>query len=398
MEALMPALFSPITIGPYRLKHRVVMAPLTRMRSGAGNVPTALMREYYEQRASDGGLIVSEATPVSLTGYGYAGAPGIYDDRQISGWKAITDAVHAKGGRIFLQLWHVGRQSHNDLQPGGAAPVAPSAIRAEGLAYTDHGPAPFSMPRELRLDEIVGLIEDYRQGAERALIAGFDGVEVHGANGYLPDQFLQDGTNHRTDAYGGSLENRARFMLEVTEAAISVWGEDRVGVRLSPSGDFGSMWDSDPLTTFGYVANSLSRLGLAYLHVIEPRIRGNELIAANEAPVAAKHLRPIFKGPLIAAGGFDRNSAMEIVEDGIADLVAFGRFFISNPDLPLRLQDDFPLNAYDRDTFYGGGRKGYVDYPFYGEADDGAPTSPHADHVAASIGLSAAAPSNVSER
>lgn len=395
----MPALFSPTTVGPYHLKHRVVMAPLTRMRSGVGNVPNALMQEYYEQRASDGGLLVSEATPVSLTGYGYAGAPGIYDDTHIPGWKTITDAVHAKGGRIFLQLWHVGRQSHNDLQPGGAPPVAPSAIRAEGLAYTDHGPEPFSMPRELRLDEIASIVEDFRRGAERALLAGFDGVEIHGANGYLPDQFLQDGTNHRTDAYGGSLENRARFLLEVTEAAISVWGDDHVGVRLSPSGDFGSMWDSDPLTTFGYVANALSRLRLAYLHVIEPRIRGNELIASNATPVAAKHLRPIFKGPLIAAGGFDRDAAMEIIAEGTADLVAFGRFFISNPDLPLRIQENLPLNAYDRETFYGGGRKGYVDYPFYRQNGRGIAAAPGIGQLSGTIGrVSAAAQSSLANR
>jgi N-ethylmaleimide reductase len=255
------------------------------------------------------------------------------------------------------------------------------------------------MPRELRLDEIAALVEAYRRGAERALLAGFDGVEIHGANGYLPDQFLQDGTNHRTDAYGGSLENRARFLLEVTEAAISIWGNGRVGVRLSPSGEYGSMWDSDPLTTFGYVANALNRLRLAYLHVIEPRVRGNELIAGNEAPVAAKHLRPIFNGPLIAAGGFDRESAMRIVEEGNADLVAFGRVFISNPDLPLRLQRDLSLNAYDRETFYGGGPEGYVDYPFYQEADHSIAVEPRVDHLGDAIGRpTETAESNLSER
>lgn len=230
----MPKLFTPAQVGPYRLSHRVVMAPLTRMRSDPGDIPNRLMVEYYTQRASEGGLIVSEATPVSPRGNGYAGAPGIYSDTQIDGWRRITDAVHAKGGRIFQQLWHVGRQSHVDLQPNGDAPVAPPAIAAEGYAYTKNGEAAFSMPRALELHEIPGIIEEFRSGAARALQAGFDGVEIHGANGYLPDQFLQDGTNKRTDAYGGPIENRTRFLLEVTQAAISVWGADRVGVRVSP--------------------------------------------------------------------------------------------------------------------------------------------------------------------
>src|SRR6201981_767517 len=247
----MSRLFTSTQIGPYRLSHRVVMAPLTRMRSDPGDIPSDLMVEYYTQRASKGGLIVSEATPVSIRGYGYAGAPGIYSDSQIPGWRRVTDAVHAKGGRMFLQLWHVGRQSHTDLQPNGGAPVAPSAIAAEGYAYPNEGEVPFSMPRALR--------------------AGFDGVEIHGANGYLPDQFLQDGTNKRADEYGGPIENRTRFLLEITRAAISVLGADRLGVRLSPSSTYGSMSDSDPVATFGYVAGQLDRLGVAYLHVIEPR-------------------------------------------------------------------------------------------------------------------------------
>ena len=363
-KTAMRKLFSTTELGPYRLSHRVVMAPLTRMRSNPGDIPSDLMVEYYTQRASEGGLIISEATPVSTRGKGYAGAPGIYSDSQIAGWRRVTDAVHAKSGRIFQQLWHVGRQSHVDLQPNGEAPVAPSAIAAEGYAYTQRGEAPFSMPRALELHEIPDIIEAFGSGAERALRAGFDGVEIHGANGYLPDQFLQDGTNKRTDEYGGGIENRARFLLEVTQAAISAWGPDRVGVRLSPSGTYGSMSDSNPPATFGYVATELDRLGIAYLHVVEPRIKGTEdIMLHSQAPIAAQHLRSKFSRTLIAAGGFNRNSAEAIIASGDADLVAFGRHFISNPDLPERLRRSLPLNRYDRKTFYGGGARGYIDYP-----------------------------------
>jgi N-ethylmaleimide reductase len=364
----MSKLFSPVRVGPYEIGHRVAMAPLTRMRSEAGDIPGDLMVEYYSQRASQGGLIVSEASPVAREGYGYAMAPGIYADAQIAGWRRVTEAVHAKGGRIFLQLWHVGRQSHPDLQPDGAAPVAPSAIRAEGYAYGPNGEVAFGVPRALGLAEIAPIVEAFRAGAARALEAGFDGVEIHGANGYLPDQFLQDGSNHRTDEYGGSVENRARFLLEVTEAAISVWGADRVGVRLTPSGTYGSMYDSDPEATFGYVADRLSELGIAYLHVVEPRIKGTELVAEGHAPVAAQTLRRRFNGVLIAAGGFTKESAEAILAAGDADLVAFGRHFISNPDLPERLRRDLPLNPYDRSTFYGGDARGYLDYPTHPEA------------------------------
>lgn len=359
----MSKLFTSTMVGPYRLSHRVVMAPLTRMRSDPGDIPSELMVEYYNQRASKGGLIVSEASPVSIRGNGYAGAPGIYSDTQIAGWRRVTDAVHARGGRIFQQLWHVGRQSHVDLQPNGDAPVAPSAIAAEGYAYSKDGEVPFSMPRALALHEIPGIIEEFRSGAERALRAGFDGVEIHGANGYLPDQFLQDGTNKRTDEYGGPIENRARFMLEVTQAAISVWGADRVGVRIAPSGTYGSMSDSDPAATFGYVTTQLDRLGIAYLHVVEPRIKGIEEVAKGQAPIAAQHLRPKFSKTLIAAGGFTPASADAVVAAGDADLVAFGRHFISNPDLPERIRQGLPLTRYDRSTFYGGDARGYTDYP-----------------------------------
>jgi N-ethylmaleimide reductase len=362
----MTKLFSPVTLGPYELSHRVVMAPLTRMRSEPGDLPSDLMVEYYGQRASRGGLIISEATPVSVRGYGYVGAPGIYSDLQIEGWRRVADAVHRKGGRIVMQLWHVGRQSHTDLQPDGEAPVAPSAIAAEGHAYSKNGEVPFSVPRELGLHEIAPIIEEFRAGAERALRAGLDGVEIHGANGYLPEQFLQDGSNRRQDSYGGAIENRGRFLLEVTEAAISVWGADRVGVRIAPSGTYGSMFDSNPAETFGYVTAQLDRLGVAYLHVIEPRIRGNEELVAGRAAIAAQHLRPKFSRVLIAAGGFNKEGAEAIIRAGDADLVAFGRHFISNPDLPERLRRGLPLSPYDRSTFYGGDARGYTDYPPYG--------------------------------
>ena len=363
----MAKLFTPVKAGALSLGHRVVMAPLTRMRSDPGDQPNALMRDYYAQRASSGGLIISEATPISRQGYGYAGAPGIYDDAQIAGWRAITDAVHEHGGQIVMQLWHVGRQSHPDIQPNGEAPVAPSAIQAEGYGYATHGPVPFSMPRALELEEIPGIIAEFGAGAARAMEAGFDGVEIHGANGYLPDQFLQDATNQRTDDYGGAIENRARFLLEVTQAAIDAFGAERVGVRLSPSGTYGSMSDSDPQATFGYAATRLDALGIAYLHVVEPRIRGTELIAEAE-PVAVRHLRPLFRGTMIAAGGFDGASAETLLEAGEADAVAFGRAFIANPDLPERLRLSLPLNVYDRATFYGGDARGYTDYPFHDRA------------------------------
>lgn len=359
----MNALFSTAAIGPYSFKHRVVMAPLTRMRSSDGNIPNDLMAAYYAQRTTDGGLIVSEATPVSARGYGYARAPGIYTDAQVEGWRKITAAVHAKGGRIFLQLWHVGRQSHPLLQPNGEDPVSSSALQADGDAYAESGPVPFSMPRALETHEIAGVVDEFRQGARRAREAGFDGVEIHGANGYLPDQFLQDGTNIRTDMYGGSIQNRARFLLEITEAAVAEWGPGRVGVRIGPSGTYGSMHDSDPQATFGYVADELNRFGLAYLHIVEPRIKGTETVHADAAPLAAQHLRKRFHGTIIAAGGFDRASAEAIVRNGDADFVAFGRYFISNPDLPARLRDGMPLTPYDRATFYGGDARGYTDYP-----------------------------------
>jgi N-ethylmaleimide reductase len=358
-------LFSPVQVGAIHLSHRVVMAPLTRQRSDqVGDIPNSLMLEYYTQRASEGGLIITEATTIAVTGRGYLGAPGIYSDEQVAGWKKITDAVHAKGGKILLQIWHVGRVSHVDMT-GGEAPVGPSVVPFEGVAYTKKGWVPVSPNRALEIEEIPALIETYREGAKRAMAAGFDGVEIHGGNGYLLDQFLQDGSNKRTDAYGGSVENRARLLLEVTDAIISVWDGDRVGVRLGPNSKFNAMSDSDPAATFGYVAGQMKKRGAAYLHVIEPRIKGNVPIEEGLPPVAAGQIKEIFQGKIIAAGGFEPDTAEEIVEKGEADLVAFGRHFISNPDLPKRIQLGLPLNPYDRATFYGGDAHGYTDYPFY---------------------------------
>ena len=358
-------LFSPVQIGAIALSHRVVMAPLTRQRSAQpGDVPNPLMIEYYGQRASEGGLIITEATTIAVTGRGYLGAPGIYSDDQVTGWKKVVEAVHAKGGRIFLQLWHVGRVSHIDMT-NGETPVGPSVVPFEGVAFTKNGWVPVSPNRELRIDEIPALLENYRKGAERAKAAGFDGVEIHSGNGYLLDQFLQDGSNKRTDAYGGSVENRARLLLEATAAVVSVWGGDRVGVRISPSTQFNAMADSNPDATFGYVAGALNPFGLAYLHIIEPRVKGNTVIAEGQAPVASEKLRKVVQGKLIAAGGFEPDSAEAIIEKGDADLVAFGRYFIANPDLPKRIKLGLPLNPYDRKTFYGGDAHGYTDYPFY---------------------------------
>jgi N-ethylmaleimide reductase len=361
----MSKLFSPIRIGAIDLSRRVVLAPLTRMRADMpGNVPGDLMSRYYEQRASEGGLMITEATFTSPAGNGGYASPGIFTDAQVVGWRKVVDAVHANGARILLQLWHVGRQSHVDLQPNGQAPVAPSAIQAEVRALLANGPAPGSMPRAIELSEIPSLVDEFRTAAERDRAAGFDGVEVHGANGYLIDQFLQDNSNRRTDAYGGSVANRTRFLLEVVEAVTSVWGSDRVGVRIGPSNKFGGMGDSSPDVTFAYLARALARFGLAYLHVIEPRVTGN-VSEDDKPPTAAGLLRPLFGGPVIAAGGFNAEGADAILTTGDADLVAFGRDFLSNPDLPERMRRGLPLNPYDRTTFYYGGTKGYVDYPPY---------------------------------
>ncbi|MDH3472208.1 MAG: alkene reductase [Rhodospirillales bacterium] len=353
-----PDLFTPVDLGALALENRIVMAPLTRNRAGPGNVPQALNAEYYVQRAS-AGLIVTEATQVSPQGVGYPGTPGIHSAEQVEGWRRVTEAVHDKGGRIVLQLWHVGRISHPSLQPGGALPVAPSALKPEGEVFTHEGPQPFVTPRALETAEIPGIVAQYRAAAENALAAGFDGVEVHAANGYLLDQFLRDGSNHRRDAYGGPVENRARLIFEVLDAVVEVWGAGRVGLRLSPVNSFNSMTDNDPDATFGYVAGRLNRYGLAYLHVVETDMAG----AAGPRGYDRDALRRAFKGPYMANGGYGRDSATQALARGAADPVAFGQPFIANPDLVERFSRNAPLNAPDPASFYGGDAKGYTDYP-----------------------------------
>ena len=354
-------LFTPVRVGSLELPNRLVMAPMTRSRAGDGTAPTALMTEYYAQRAS-AGLIVTEATQVSDTAQGYPSTPGIHTNTQAAGWRNVTEAVHARGGRIFVQLWHVGRISHPMFQPNGALPIAPSAIAAKGELYTGEGMKPFPVPRALETAEIPGLIRDFAEAAKRAVFdAGFDGVEIHGANGYLIDQFLRDGTNQRTDEYGGSVENRARFLLEVVEATVNAIGAERVGVRLSPNGTFNDMSDSDPAALFGYVAKALSHYGLAYLHVIEG-IDGPMALPAGAKPVAAD-LRAAFKGTFIINGGYTRETADAALAKGEADLVSLGVPFIANPDLAVRLKHGSPLAVGDAATFYGGTEKGYTDYP-----------------------------------
>jgi N-ethylmaleimide reductase len=356
-------LLEPSQLGAYKLKNRVVMAPLTRNRAAIGNIPQAINVEYYQQRVS-AGLIISEATQISPQGQGYPLTPGIHSPEQVTGWKQVTQAVHEHDGLIFLQLWHVGRISHPSLQPDGGLPVAPSAIAPEGTAATFSGPQPFVTPRALETQEIPGIVEDYRIAAENALAAGFDGVEIHGANGYLIDQFLHDGSNQRTDKYGGSIENRTRFLLEVVEAVVSVWGSDKVGIRLSPSGTFGSVSDSDLKALFTYVVQELNRFNLAYLHLVEPRVQGNQDVAIPNMELSSQYFRTIYQGKIISAGAYTRETGEAVLTAGYADLVAYGRLFISNPDLPRRFALNAPLNPYDRDTFYGGTEKGYTDYPF----------------------------------
>ncbi|WP_229751362.1 alkene reductase [Undibacterium terreum] len=358
------SLFSAYKLGALDLSHRVVHAPMTRLRSDADDSPSAMMVEYYRQRASEGGLIITESVHPSFDSRGYLGAPGIYTDKHVEAWKPVVDAVHQKGGRIIMQIAHDGRQSHVDLS-NGKAPIAPSVVPFDTVVFTQDGWVPVSPHRALDADEIPGLIESFRLAAKRAHDAGFDGVELHSANGYLVDTFLQDGTNKRSDGYGGSVEKRARFPLELTEAFISVFGAGRVGVRISPSGKWGSISDSDPESTFAYFAQRLNEYGLAYLHVIEPRVMGTETLEEGKAPVASAFLRRHFQGPIIAAGGFDRYDAEQILQRGDADLVAFGRWFSSNPDLPERLRRNLPLTPYVRDAFWGGDERNYIDFPSY---------------------------------
>ena len=369
-----PSLFSPLKVGPYQLQHRLALAPLTRMRAARPSLaPRPLNAEYYAQRTTPGALLIAEASPVTETGFGSPGVPGIYTEQQIAGWREVVDAVHARGGIIFLQLWHVGRVSHSSFQPDGVLPVAPSAVPIADLktGTADGKATPYETPRALETSEIPGVVDSYRQAAKNALAAGFDGVEVHGANGYLIEQFLQSHTNLRTDQYGGSIPNRVRFLMEVTQAVVDVWGADRVGVRLSPYGVANGSGEPDPMPLYTYAVEQLNPLGLAYLHFIEPRSSGAGRAEVNHqnVPSAMVLFRTIWKGVLITAGGFSGETADAAIRDGHADAIAFGRIFISNPDLPRRLQRGFPLTPYNRATFYGGDVAGYTDYPEHNELE-----------------------------
>ena len=362
-------LFSPISIGPLQLDHRVVMAPLTRSRAGQpGNVPTALNAEYYRQRAS-AALIISEAAQISQQGQGYAWTPGIHTEAQIAGWSAVADAVHAAGGRMFLQLWHVGRVSHPVFQPGGALPVAPSALPVPGKTFIldEHGRGVWGeipVPQPLSVEGIAAIVADYRQAARNAIEAGMDGVEIHAGNGYLLDQFINSASNQRTDRYGGSIENRARLLLDVVDAVAAEIGAARVGVRLTPMGRFMGMDDETPEATFVHIARRLNQWPLAYLHLVEPAMVGTVKDEATDPrwDRMIRMMRDTYQGVLMLAGGYDGPSAEKALAEGRADLIAFGRPFIANPDLPLRLRTSAPLNQPDPASFFGGDAAGYTDY------------------------------------
>ena len=358
-------MFTPVKLGAIELKNRLVMAPLTRMRAIAGDVPNPLAKTYYAQRAS-AGLIISEATQISPIGKGYPGTPGIYSAEQTAAWKDIVAAVHAKHGKMIAQLWHVGRISHSSLHPEQGAPEAPSAIAPTGKTYgVDWQLHDYETPKVMTAEDIARLLADFELAAKNAHAAGFDGVEIHAANGYLLDQFLQDKTNQRTDGYGGSIENRLRLLGEVIESVAKVYPSNRIGVRLSPYGSFNDMADSDPIALFNAVIQKLNSYGLSYVHMIEPRSTtagGNDQIDAA-APVTSEIFRAAYQGQFISAGGYDQAMGEAVLEAGLADAVAYGRLYISNPDLAERFQQGASLNAYDRATFYGGEAVGYTDYP-----------------------------------
>ncbi|MFL7960857.1 MULTISPECIES: alkene reductase [unclassified Pseudomonas] len=363
-------LFQPIALGPYTLPHRVAMAPLTRSRAGQpGDVPTAMNAEYYRQRAS-AALIITEATQISRQGQGYAWTPGIYNAEQVQAWRAVSAQVHESGGLIFMQLWHVGRVSHPSFQPDNARPVAPSALPVPGKTFIvdADGNGVWSdvpVPRALQAPEITDIIDDYRRAARNALDAGMDGVEIHAGNGYLLDQFINSNSNQREDAYGGSLENRARLLLEVVAAVVDEVGAERVGVRLTPMGRFMGMGDETPQATFGYIVRSLNQWTLAYLHLVEPAVVGtvkDEHFDPRWDEIIGQ-LRAAWNGVLMIAGGYDPETAEQALIDGRADIIAFGRAFLANPDLPRRIRDGLPLNTPDPSTFFGGDQRGYVDYP-----------------------------------
>jgi N-ethylmaleimide reductase len=366
----MSALFTPLQLGAIKLPNRIIMAPLTRMRAGAGNVPTALNANYYAQRAS-AGLIISEGTAISPDAHGYPNAPGIYTAEQIAGWRVVTDSVHARGGRIFIQIGHNGRNSHSSLRPDGSAPVAPSAIPPTIPALTsEFQQVKSEIPRSLVSAEIGVIVGTFRQAAVNAMEAGFDGVELQGANSHLIEEFLEDGTNTRSDNYGGSEENRIRFLLDIVDAVSTAIGVDRLGVRLSPFGQYGGIHDSNPGQLFSSVIKALSKRRIAYLHLIEAR--GSEMgltdVLHEDAINNAVLFRPMFDGPLLSAAAYTPESAAQAIEQGHADAIAFGRLFIANPDLVERIRGNHPLNPFDRATFYGGGEHGYTDYQSFGEA------------------------------
>jgi N-ethylmaleimide reductase len=355
----MSKLLSKVKLGPYELKNHMVMAPLTRCRADFNTrVPTPMMVEYYKQRAS-AGLILTEATVVTAKGVGYPATPGIYSDEQVKAWQLITKAVHEANGRIFLQLWHCGRASHSSFLDGDL-PVSSSAISIPGELYTPLGMKPYETPRALTFEEVQKVPALFAFGAQRAKEAGFDGVEIHGANGYLIDQFLKDGVNKRVDAYGGNIANRTRLLIEIIEAVSKVWGKDRVGLRLSPSGSFGGMSDSDPLKHFSYIVEKVSDLEIAYLHIVEGD-KADERHGAKMVDTSV--LKKCFKGTLLSCGGYTQESAESALVSNKAELIVFGKLFLANPDLPKRFEQNKPLNKWDDTTFYAGGEKGYTDYP-----------------------------------
>lgn len=360
------ALFSPFKIGKLTLAHRIVMAPLTRMRAAQpGNIPQSINVDYYRQRASKGGLIITEGSQISPMAQGMPATPGIHSSAQIQGWKAVVDAVHEKEGIIFLQLWHVGRISHSSMLSGNL-PIAPSSIVAPGKAFTaTFERMPFETPRALETEEIPAIVEEYALAAKNAKQAGFDGVEIHAANGYLLEQFLHSSSNQRTDQYGGSIENRCRIVLDIAAVVCEVFGADRVGIRLSPYGIANGSCEEDPMTLYDYLIKQLAALNLAYLHLIEPRASGagQEEVNHQNVPLSSELFRSIWPNTLIAAGNYKPDTASAAVEAKQVDAVAFGRLFIANPDLPKRVEKGAPLNAYNRATFYGGGTEGYTDYP-----------------------------------
>ncbi|CCA90750.1 alkene reductase [Novosphingobium sp. PP1Y] len=366
---MQPDLFTPLRIGDLELPNRILMAPLTRSRAGEGNVPNDLNVEYYRQRAG-AGLIITEATQISQQGQGYAWTPGIHSSAQIEGWAKVAEAVHGAGGRIFMQLWHVGRVSHPVFQPGGALPVAPTAMPVPGKTFIidDAGNGIWSdvpVPQELDVQGIKAIVADYAQAARNAILAGMDGVEIHAANGYLIDQFINSNSNHRSDAYGSAIENRARFLLEVVDAVTAAIGSSRVAVRLTPMGRFMGMGDDTPEETFGYITAKLNERDLAYLHVVEPSTLGIETDSEYDPrwDAIVHQMRRIYDGTLILAGGYDRASADRALLDDRGDAVAFGKLFIANPDLPRRFALGAPLNEPQRDSFFGGDARGYSDYP-----------------------------------